>query len=297
MLSRKSLSSNYIAVSRHTLQMGASSRSYTVVMPKVPQKSAPLLIVFHGSNQTGEKIRAFSGNVFDDLVQEHSFVVVYPDGYKGHWNDARVSSNFPTRKAGTDDVAFTKALIDEVSAKNDIDAGKVYLTGYSNGGQMVIRLIHEWPYPFAGAVLIGATQPEAANFLVPPRETSLPILIIHGTADPIVPYNGGVASLWGFNPRGLGLSAHETAHYYAQRNHIDAKPTTSTLEPEGKNALKVTFEEYNETGKYPVKLVSIQGGGHVVHNPYKKAAFMVGKTATNVNTAELLWDFFHQQHQ
>jgi polyhydroxybutyrate depolymerase len=99
--------------------MEARSRSYTVVLPKVPQKSAPLLLVFHGSNQTGEKMRAFSGNVFDELVQEHGFVVVYPDGYKGHWNDARISSNFPTRKAGTDDVAFTKALIDEMSAKHE----------------------------------------------------------------------------------------------------------------------------------------------------------------------------------
>ena len=58
-----------------------------------------LLLVFHGSHRTGEKFRAFSGNVFDELAQEHGVVVVYPDRYKGHWNDARLSSNFPTRKA------------------------------------------------------------------------------------------------------------------------------------------------------------------------------------------------------
>jgi poly(3-hydroxybutyrate) depolymerase len=59
-------------------------------------------------------MRAFSGNVFDELVLEHGFVVVYPDGYKGHWNDARISSNFPTRKAGTDDVAFTHGMRNEL---------------------------------------------------------------------------------------------------------------------------------------------------------------------------------------
>ena len=297
MLSKKSLRSQDIAVSHSTLQVDASSRSYTVVMPKVPHKSAPLLLIFHGSNQTGDKLRAFSGNVFDELVQEHGFVVVYPDGYKGHWNDARISSNFPTRKAGTDDVAFTKALISEIIAKYDIDAKKVYIAGYSNGGQMVIRLIHEWPYQFAGAVIISATQPDAANFQAVLRETSLPILLIHGTSDPIVPYNGGIASLWGFNPRGLGLSAHETAQYYAHRNHIDSKPTTSTLERGSKHMPAVTVEEYSEPGKYPVKLVSIDGGGHVVPNPYKKVAFLLGKTATNVNSAKLLWDFFTQQNQ
>jgi polyhydroxybutyrate depolymerase len=281
-----------IAVSKHTIQVGTRNRTYTVIVQKVPQRSAPLLIVFHGSNQTGEKMRAFSGNVFDELVQKHGFVVVYPDGYKGHWNDARLSSNFPTRKAGIDDVAFTKALINEIQAKNDIDAKHVFIAGYSNGGQMVIRLIHEWPYPFAGAMIIAATQPVAANFQTFSRETSLPILIIHGTSDPIVPYNGGVASLWGLNPRGLGLSARETAHYYAQRNHIDAKPTTTTLEQGSKNAPLVNVEEYSETGKYSVKLVSINGGGHVVPNPYKKAVFLLGKTATHVNSAELLRDFF-----
>jgi polyhydroxybutyrate depolymerase len=259
---------------------------------KAPQKSAPLLLVFHGSNQTGEKMRAFSGNVFDELVQKHGFVVVYPDGYKGHWNDARLSSNFHTRKAGIDDVAFTKALINEIQAKNDIDAKHVFIAGYSNGGQMVIRLIHEWPYPFAGAMIIAATQPVAANFQTFSRETSLPILIIHGTSDPIVPYNGGIASLWGLNPRGLGLSARETAHYYAQRNHIASKPTTSTLEQGSKNAPLVNVEEYSATGKYSVKLVSIDGGGHVVPNPHKKAVFLLGKTATHVNSAELLRDFF-----
>jgi poly(3-hydroxybutyrate) depolymerase len=52
MPSKKSCSSNDIAVSCHTLQMDARSRSYTVVLPKVLQKAAPLFIVFHGSNQT-----------------------------------------------------------------------------------------------------------------------------------------------------------------------------------------------------------------------------------------------------
>jgi poly(3-hydroxybutyrate) depolymerase len=58
--------------------------------------------------------------------------------------------------------------------------------------------------------------------------------------------------------------------------------------------LKVMVEVYNETDKYPVTLVSIAGGGHVVPNPYKKAAFLLGKTATNLNSAELLWNFFQQ---
>ena len=82
-----------------------------------------------------------------------------------------------------------------------------------------------------------------------------------------------------------------------QRSHIDSNPVTSVLKHEGKNVPKVTVAEYNEPRKYPVMLVSIDGGGHVVPNPYKKAAFLLGKTATHVNSAELLWNFFQQQNQ
>jgi polyhydroxybutyrate depolymerase len=281
---------NSITQSVHTIEVDGRSRSYTLVTPTIAQKSAPLVLVFHGSNQTGEHMRMFSGNVFDELAQLHGCVVVYADGYQKHWNDARLSTNFAARKDGVDDVAFTKALIDKIPMEYDIDAGRVYLVGYSNGGQMVIRLIHEWPYPFAGAMIISATQPVSENFPTFTQETSLPVLLIHGTADPLVPYNGGEASLWGFNPRGRGLSAPETARYYARRNHIDSEPTVSTFANDP-NDLKVTVEDYHADGAYPVRLLSIEDGGHVVPNLHKKVPFLLGKTV-QIDSAELFWDFF-----
>src|SRR5579875_3147510 len=94
---------NDVASSTHTMQVDGRNRSYTVVTPTVVHQAAPLLLVFHGSNQTGEHLRMFSGNVFDELAQLHGCVVVYPDGYQKHWNDARLSSNFAARKDGVDD--------------------------------------------------------------------------------------------------------------------------------------------------------------------------------------------------
>jgi polyhydroxybutyrate depolymerase len=66
----------------------------------------------------------------------------------------------------------------------------------------------------SGAAIIAATQPVPDNFdLSADPATPLPVLLIHGTKDPLVPYDGGMASLWGFRPRGLGRSAPETAEY------------------------------------------------------------------------------------
>lgn len=80
--------------------------------------------------------------------------MVYLDGYRGNWNDARKESFFPARTANVDDVAFTRAVIEKLGAR------KVFFAvGYSNGGQMVMRLIHEAPGLLGGAMIIAATLP------------------------------------------------------------------------------------------------------------------------------------------
>lgn len=110
----------------------------------------------------------------------------------------------PARADGVDDVDFLLAVVDEVD--REYGPLPVYVVGYSNGRQMAIRLVHERPDRLAGAVLIGATQPTADIFAVErDQHASLPVVLIHGTRDPMVPYNGGMASLFGFRPRGTGL--------------------------------------------------------------------------------------------
>ncbi len=46
--------------------------------------------MFHGSGQTGDKHRAFTGGVFDALAARgaRGALVAYLDGYRGNWNDA-----------------------------------------------------------------------------------------------------------------------------------------------------------------------------------------------------------------
>ncbi len=55
--------------------------------------------------------------------------------------------------------------------------------------------------------------------------------MFHGTRDPLVPYRGGMASLWGFRPCGLGLSPPATADYFAARNGITTVPESHRLVP------------------------------------------------------------------
>uniref|UniRef100_UPI002740D135 alpha/beta hydrolase family esterase n=1 Tax=Actinoplanes sp. RD1 TaxID=3064538 RepID=UPI002740D135 len=178
---------------RDSIQVGGARRTYEIAGAADGKPDRALVIVFHGSKQTGRKHQEFTGHAYDAL----DAVVVYPDGHKGNWNDGRRESSFPARRDNIDDVAFTRALIDAVAGSHGIDRARVYAVGYSNGGQLVVRLAHEAPELLAGATVIAATMPAPENFLVTDAPAvPLPVLLIHGTKDPINKYEGGEFAWW-----------------------------------------------------------------------------------------------------
>jgi len=267
-------------------------RAVTVVGPQGPVADAPAILYFHGSNQTAASGRAFTGGTFDALARR-GVVVAYLDGYKRNWNDARASSTFAARRDGVDDVAFATATIERLVGEYGVDRARVYAVGFSAGGALVIRLVHAIPALLAGAALIAATQPVPENFLLddaPPAP--LPLVAFHGTRDPLVPYRGGMASLWGFRPRGLGLSAPATADYFAARNGITVAPESRRLAPHGGNG-QTTVErtDYRQDGHAPVTLFTIHGGGHVVPGP-KRAPRIMGRSTDQLVAADEIAAFF-----
>jgi polyhydroxybutyrate depolymerase len=291
-----STSQALVRITQGSIDVAGRRRSYTLAEPPGAGPGAGLVLVFHGSNQTGEKFRAFTGNSFDALAAAGGAVVAYLDGYKGHWNDARAASSFAARTENVDDVAFTEAVISKLQASHQVDSAKVYAAGFSNGGQMVIRLIHQVPGLLAGAAVIAATQPAPDNFLLadaPP--VPLPVVLIHGTRDPIVAYKGGAMSWWTrqvFRVGGVSLSATQTAAYYAARNEITQAPAAMDLphrEESGKAS--VTRTDYRQDGMLPVTLYTVHAGGHTIPGP-RKAPFVMGRTTRDLNAAEAIGQFF-----
>ncbi|MGK5685597.1 alpha/beta hydrolase family esterase [Actinoplanes sp. URMC 104] len=278
------------AVRRGSVDLDGRARTYTVAGDAYGK---PLILIFHGSRQTGEKHRRFTGRAFDALAQDGSAVVAYLDGYRGNWNDARRESRFPARRDDIDDVGFARAVIEQLAAGHRIDRTRVVAVGYSNGGQMVMRLAHETPELLAGAVVIAATMPAPGSFLDAGRPAApLPMLLIHGTRDRIVPYEGGTMSWWArkaFKVGGESLSMPATAAYFAARNGIDAAPVSTRLPARGRTWVERT--EYRQPGHPSVQLYTVHGGGHTVPGPGSAPA-VVGRTNHDVNTAELVRTFF-----
>ncbi|MEU8819919.1 dienelactone hydrolase family protein [Actinoplanes sp. NPDC048796] len=276
------------------ITVNGTRRTYEIIGPSAGRPGRSLLLVFHGSKQTGAKHREFIGRAYDALAESGAAVVVYADGHKGNWNDARRESAFPARIDDSDDVGFARALVEKLAVSHGIDPARVYAVGYSNGGQMVIRLAHEAPQLIAGATVIAATMPAPESFLIadaPPAP--MPVLLIHGTKDPIVKYEGGQFSWWArkvFKIGGRSLSAPQTAAYFAARNGITAAPTTTKL-PAADAKTFVERTEYREPGHPPVALYTVHGGGHTIPGPAQAPAVM-GRTNQDVRTAQLIDDFF-----
>lgn len=186
-----------------------------------------------------------------------------------------------------------RGLIARFHDTHGSDTTRVFAAGYSNGGQMVFRLAAEMPEQFTGLAAIAATQPTPDNFACESSGRPVPLLLMNGTRDPIVPYAGGVISLFGFQPRGTALSAPETARHFAQINGIVAPPITRTLDHhEASGDTGVTVMTYAQDTKYPVVAYTIINGGHVVPNPRYTAPRIVGRTTHDVDAPGAVWTFF-----
>jgi polyhydroxybutyrate depolymerase len=277
-------------VSPESVEVAGRTRTLTVVHHGQPNSEpVPVVLVFHGSMQTAAAIRSFTANTFDHIGARSGAVVAYLDGHKRHWNDARIVNSSAARTDGVDDVAFTKAAIDLLRRRYNGDGARVHAVGFSNGGQLVIRLIHEVPSALAGAAILSATQPVAENFGPgSPQRLPLPVMFVHGTKDPITPYGGGMAKMYRFRPRGLGLSAQETAAYYARRNGITTDPTTT---PVGRT--RVDRTDYRQADRPPVTLYTVHEGGHTIPGPKTaRPRLIMGRTDHTFDTAGAIGEFF-----
>lgn len=269
---------------RIEIEAGGRRRTGIVVGERDGRPERPLLLVLHGSKQDGAAHRRFTGEMYDALAADGRAVVAYLDGHRGNWNDAREQSAFPARTEAVDDVAFVRAVVEELVASHGVDRTRVVAVGYSNGGQMVYRLLHEVPDLLAGAAVVAATLPAPGSFRTDidrPPAVPVPLVLAHGTRDRIAPYDGGRMSAlagWIFKVGGTTLSAPATAAYFAERHGITASPARRTTGD-------VERLEYVEPGRPPLTLITVPGGGHTVPGP-TRAPFVLGRTARDASMAD-----------
>jgi polyhydroxybutyrate depolymerase len=96
---------------------------------------------------------------FNDLADRDDVVVVYPEGIDHAWNDGRDPSVSKAHREQVDDVGFLRAVIRDVSAREQVDRVRVFVTAMSNGGLLAFRLACELPGEIRAIAALTASIP------------------------------------------------------------------------------------------------------------------------------------------
>ncbi|MEM7373436.1 MAG: PHB depolymerase family esterase [Bacteroidota bacterium] len=270
-----------------SLQQDESLRTYRIFLPASyePGQSLPLVINLHGLGSTDVEQILYSR--MDAVADSVGFIVVYPQGIElslngqtsTHWN-----AGFGT---GIDDLGFLSKLIDRLYTDYQIDLSRVYSTGMSNGGFMSYHLACQLSDRIAAiASVTGAiTVLDIANCAL---ERPMPIMQIHGTADPTVPF-GGTAP---FTP-----SIPDVVNFWVGHNQCDITPDTLVLpdvdQSDSTTAIRVRYAACDSSVE--VHFYIIDGGGH----SWPGAEPIPGLNPTNqdFSASEVIWEFFsHYVH-
>ena len=281
---------------RDSIRVGDRMRSYAFYVPARLAPNPPLVLALHGSMGDAGQMRLATGYGFERLADRHGFIVLYPEGHEGHWNDCRGKASYAARRLGIDDVSFMRALVARFRAAHGVDSARVFAAGISNGAHLGYRLALEAPDLVRAVAAVGANLPAPGNMDCAPAGGGTSVLIMNGTRDPINPYEGGRVTLFGFGDRGDVLSAGASAAYFARRLGIADAPVTERIaQPEGSGRTSAERTTWRSAGGDEVLLYTIHGGGHSIPQPHVRARRLLGRTHRALDGPAEIWSFFARQ--
>ena len=273
------------------IEVDKRPRTYIVhVPPKYdPKKPTPVVLAFHGGGSNAEQMVKFCG--LNETADKHGFIVVYPSG-TGRleklltFNGGNCCGYAMTNKI--DDVAFTKALLDDLAKVVKVDAKRVYATGMSNGAIISYLLASELSDRIAAIAPVGG--PMGTEKCGPKR--SVPVIHFHGTNDEFAPFKGG---------KGKGVSRTDfysvdhSIKAWIKANGCKLEPVTVEMPDKANDGTKITRKTYGG-GKdgAEVVLVIIEGAGHTWPGREPGVKFL-GRSTKNISANEEMWEFF-QKH-
>jgi polyhydroxybutyrate depolymerase len=283
-------------VAQETFVLDGYQRSYYYYRPAKLGKNPNLVFAIHGSAGDGLVMRGSTAGELERLADQHGFVVVYPNGFDGGWNDLRKQSPHAAKRLNIDDVAYFKRIIDIETQRAQIDREQVFYLGHSNGGQMILRLLVEAPEIVTAAATVGANLPvEEYSRLSYENLQDVPVMFVHGTQDSIVPYQGGEVTL----PFGLSFgwvySTPDTVEHWVAAAGIEQEPVGSHID-RVEDDTSVDVLTWNHNDEKEVRLYSVNGGGHGMPMPLAPGApgycSLFGGASHDINTVVEAWEFW-----
>lgn len=255
-------------------------RSYVLYVPAnyTGTNSVPLILNLHGYTSNAVQQQLYSN--FMPIADTAGFLMVYPQGTKDSygnpfWNAGIVSTSI------VNDTLFLNQLIDSLKMSYNIDLHRVYMTGLSNGGFMSHYMACFCNRKITAIASVAGTFFTFWSNCNPGKV--VPMMHIHGTADPTVPYYGNSTM----------TGADTTVKRWILKNSCNPSPSYSAV-PNTNTSDGSTAEhfKYFKTGnpKSIVEFFKINNGAHT----WPGSPYIIGTTNQDINASAEIWRFFRQ---
>jgi polyhydroxybutyrate depolymerase len=271
------------------------NRQYLIHLPPgyANTQMLPVIFALHGGG--GEYKSTPKLYNLNTLADQYNFIVVYPNALNKSWSMKGVDSRVKGNTQDIDDVHFISVLMDTLIRYNKADRRRFFCTGLSRGGifsfflasRLSSRIRAIAPVCAAIPVSIGDTY----TFQHP-----MPVLMINGTADPLILYNGGEGRFTAANAvadQNNMLPAEELVQKVAKLNHcngvakVDLIPDTDPSD--GCTATKYTYAGPNAD----VIFIKITNGGHTWPGGTQYLPkFIIGKLCRDFKAEDEIFRFF-----
>lgn len=264
-----------------TLVSSGEKREYLLLVPAAydPNTPTPLVVAFHGFAEWPAHEAHISQ--WNDLADEKGFIVVYPSGtaYPKRWRTMGLTDTVDDPQL---DVDFISELIDHLSSTYNIDPARVFANGLSNGGGMSYLLACRLSNRIAAIGGVAGAYTYPLENCSPSRP--VPMIAFHGTADPIVPFEGGPSG--SFDVPFPNIPQWMAG--WAQRNQCS---TTTDLETSG----SISGVRYSDCAQNAeVVFYTITGGGHTWPGGNPLPVWIAGQTSDEIDATRVMWEFFEQ---
>ncbi len=172
-----------------TIKRQVNGRDYWVNVPKgLSGPSVPLLLGLHGflqapvqdPTQTLPLSAHETTTRWSEIADRKKFIVAYPSAKRqlSAWDSGQ----------GSDDVAYLRDVVRDISSTWCVDPSRVYAEGHSSGALMAARLACDAPDVFASIAVYAGVDPTLFGGPCAqdgPSARPISVGIFHGVDDPI----------------------------------------------------------------------------------------------------------------
>lgn len=280
------------------LQRPEGGRSCLLVRPGAGNGRHPLVLVLHGYQASAAQVmgQAYPPSplaLWRQLAEREGLLLAAPQGWRRSWNAGFADAR---NDAPTDDVGFIAALIEHLVATEHADPERVFVVGSSKGGMMALRLACDLAPRLAAVAALLASLPQHACYAAPAQAPSM--LLLAGSADPLVPYGGGWR--WLTRPGGRMLGAEASVAWWRERAGLSQVQPTHWSWPGAAQAKGRTRAERWIWGDDPagrqLGFIRIEGGGHAEPSATQRYPKLlrplIGVQNADFEIVEAVWEFF-----